>query len=174
MFYGIIAVIGLGLWLLFSGSSKKDEEIKLGGSPEEQQARIDEMNKRRDEMVKVSEKSGNRNPQWRDAQSLYLQGFRDYKKGQFTRAIESFRGALSIYPSHQLASRYLTLARRKQDELIQANLSRAREYRERGMYQKCSAHFAMSMTLLAEPTNALYKEAKAGLEECNLYVEGRY
>jgi hypothetical protein len=174
LLYGMVALILAGIFLIAQGKKKKAEEVSLGGKPEETESRLQEYQRRKELYVKASERDGVRNPQWREAQALYLQGFRDYKKGQYTRAIEAFRGALSIYPNHQMASRYMVLAKRKVDEVVQGNIKRAREYREKSMYQKCSAHFAMAMTLLNDPSSATYKEARSGMEECNLYLEGRY
>ncbi len=174
VFYLVVGLIAVGFWLMLSGNKKKIEETPLGSSPEEIDSRMQDYERRKENFVKVQEKEGTRNAQWKDAQALYLQGFRDYKKGQYSRAIEAFRGALSIFPNHQLAARYLTLARRKLDEVIQYNMKRGREYREKLMYAKCAGHFNVAMTLINDPGNATYKEAKTAAEECNLYLEGRY
>ena len=36
----------------------------------------------------------------RQAQENYIKGFRDFKKGQYERALESFQACLALYPDH--------------------------------------------------------------------------
>lgn len=174
IFYGVVALLGAGGYFFLSPTAKRMDPPPLGGSPTETTDRIQDIAKEVDRKILLSEKEGHRNPNWREAQSLYLQGFRDYKKGQYGRAIESFRGALSVYPAHQQANRYLQQTRRKLEEITQKQMQKAREYRERNMFQKCAANFALAMSVIHDPNSSLYKEAKVGRDDCQVRVEGRY
>lgn len=110
----------------------------------------------------------------RQAQENYVKGFRDYKDGQYERAVESFQACLSLYPDHILCNRYLRLAQKKFDELIEAQMVLGRKYRDQGLYRECLSAFQNVRTMVKDFNSPRYREAKANFDACNAYVEGRF
>jgi len=167
-FYYLIVGIALGLgWLLWP-SHKPPAENTPVQSDDQIESTIQDFRSKEE----ILRKQINDSPQYKEAQALYLQGFRDYRKGQFELAIEEFRAALSIYPDHQLANRYLKLARRRLDEEIQQSIIEGRQFRERNMFRRCVASFDIAMSFLKDPNNLTYREAKEMRDECALHLEG--
>jgi hypothetical protein len=108
------------------------------------------------------------------SQSYYVKGFRDYRLGQFGRSILSFQAALSFNPSHVLAKKYLTLAIRKQDELVDFNMQQGRRYRDKGNYRLCKSAYQQVMVIRKDTTDKKYKEAKQMFDVCDTLAKGRY
>lgn len=119
------------------------------------------------------EKKGTDTPQFQSAEQHYLKGFRDYQQGQYGRAMQSFQAALSFYPSHELARKYLVLARRKFDELARFHLTQGRRYRGKNNFRLCSASYAQVLIMVKDSSDPIYKEAKQYYDECELRKQGR-
>lgn len=164
-YYIVIGLVLLGLWLFWPTKKKVKDDVPIQ-TDESVDSTIQDFRSKQ-QMLK---KQMNTSPQYKEAQSLYLQGFRDYRKGQYGRAIEEFRAALSIYPDHALATRYLKMARKQLDETVQMSMIEGRQYRERNMFKRCVASFDIAMTLLGDPNNRIFKEAKEIRDECALHL----
>lgn len=173
-FYGIIIVVGIGLfWFLNEGqkSTKKSTELR-------QEYDVSESINQSIEAVKgiESEKQnkGEDTLQFKVAQENYIKGFRDYRQGQYARAMQSFQAALSFYPAHDLARKYWTLSKRKFDEKVQLLMIQGRNYYGKNNYRLCKSSFASVMIMMKDPADLIYKEAKQYYDECSLRLEGRF
>ena len=118
--------------------------------------------------------SGQNSMQYKAAQENYVKGFRDYRQGQYARAIQSFQAALSFYPNHELARKYILLAQRKFDEMVNYNMSQGRKYYQKQNYKMCQSAFANVMVMLKDSTKPKYIEAKQLFDECNLRTEAKF
>src|SRR5690606_5682094 len=107
-------------------------------------------------------------------QASYVRCFRDYRQGQYTRAIQHCQAALSLYPKHELAERYLSLATRKRDEKIQYLLSQGRLYRQRGFYKICMSTLRTVMYDIRDPEIIMFMEARQLYAECRKLSDVRY
>ena len=110
----------------------------------------------------------------RQAQSSFVTGFRDYRKGQFERSIGSFQACLALNPQHSLCNRYLRLAQRRFNEVVQYNMVLGRRYRDQNQYKACRSSFRNVIVMVKDANSVAYKEAKANYDACNAMVEGRY
>lgn len=108
------------------------------------------------------------------AQSHFIKGRRDYTNGQYGRAIQAFRDALTFEPSHNLAYKYLNLATRKQDEIVQINMVYGRKYKDRGNYKLCRASYQKVLDIKVNPDEQIHKEAKQMRDLCDTLTKGRY
>lgn len=173
-FYVILLAVGIVLgWFLLSGTKKKTNEFELRTS-EKIAEEINNSNQQIEALEKQQQERGLNSPQYKNAQSYFIKGFRDYQNGQFYRAIQSFQAALAIFPSHKLAQRYVILAQRRFDEEVHANMVQGKRYRERSNFQFCRAAFANVMTMLKDPNNPIFREAKQLYDECDFKMQGRY
>lgn len=108
------------------------------------------------------------------AQSHFIKGRRDYTNGQYGRAIQAFRDALTFEPNHNLAYKYLNLATRKQDEIVQINMVFGRKYKDRGNYKLCRASYQKVLDIKVNPDEQIHKEAKQMRDLCDTLTKGRY
>jgi hypothetical protein len=109
-----------------------------------------------------------------EAQKHFLLGFRDYQKGQFDRALTSFKTATIIDNKHSLASRYQVLAEKSRDEAIANKTLEGKRYREKSMYKRCSAAFDKVMDDISNHNDLRYREAAQYKKECDSLAETKY
>lgn len=173
-FYGIIAIIGGVLFLVFSGGGSKDKKKAppFRGSPEihEEIATSQKSMQALDARIaKLNDAT------YRRAQENYIKGFREFRQGHYTRAKDYFQIVLSLDPSHEMASRYYRLSLVKFDELIQANINQGLRYRERRNYKFCQSSFQNVLIMIQNnKTHPRYIEVSQFLDECTKAIEGRY
>lgn len=170
--YGGVALVVA--FLFFGESPKKKPVISLRTA--EQIDQDIESAKKLQQAAEDLRRRNNQNPSFemRQAQENYVKGFRDFRKGQYERALESFQACLSLAPEHVLCNRYLRLSQRKFDELIQYHMVLGRKYRDQEQYRACRAAFRNVMVMVKDPASTIYKEARANFEACNSFVEGNF
>jgi pSer/pThr/pTyr-binding forkhead associated (FHA) protein len=108
---------------------------------------------------------------YEEAQKHYIQGFRDYQKGNYSRAIISFETAMGLDTENVLARRYYRLAQKQKDEATTNLLLEGRRYREKNMYSRCSAAIDKALVLMNNKDDLKYKEAEKIKQECDLLQE---
>ncbi|GIL16656.1 MAG: hypothetical protein BroJett040_04070 [Oligoflexia bacterium] len=173
-FYLIVGVVlAIAAWLL-SPSGKKKKPIDDIRSQVEIEEDLAKSEKAIAEINKQSEKRQEGSIQFMTAQQHYVKGFRDYSQGQYGRAMQSFQASLAFYPQHDLAKRYYSLAKKKNDELIKFNMSQGTKYRSKNNYRLCASSFRSVLVLNHDPNDPLYKEAKQYMEECERLGQGKY
>lgn len=167
IFYGIIAAVILVAALLMNNSSKSDKIVAENLSID---AEIEASKKRQEQLLKSQTQDGLASRQYLDAQASYMKGLRDYREGYYKSAYISFNAAISIYPDHKLARRYLRLAQNKLDEQIQALMNEGNKAMEENKYQLAQSAFRNVMILVGDPESKIYKEAMEKLNESNLLL----
>lgn len=174
-FYGIIAVVAILGYFLFGTSSNKNVEDKLKvRSSAEITKELESSESNMENLQRIRQETGKNSEQYKNAQQNYVKGFRDYRQGQYARAMQSFQAAISIYPSHALSRKYYKLAQIKFGEQVQFNMMQGRRYRSNGNFRLCKSAFEKVMIMVKDPNDPLFKEAKQLLAECQLQSEGRY
>ena len=111
---------------------------------------------------------------YNEANKHFLEGFRDFQKGQFVRAIRSFETARIIDPNHALAVRYHRMADKARDELIAKMTLEGKRYREKSMFKRCSAAFEKVLDEIPNRNDLRYKEAEQFKRECDSRVESKF
>lgn len=171
-FYAIVVGVGLLLtWLLSKKPAVQDSNPDLR-SPAQIEKSIQELEEKKRKQIENLSKSGKHSPQFHEAQSAFIRGFRDYQQGQYIRALESFEMAEGL--RHPDAHRYKLLTRNKLSQLIQYKLDLGKKYRDRNNYKLCVAELNMVMVMIENTNDILYKEAKAMRNDCDLMLKGRY
>lgn len=169
----LFLLIAAFIYFFISSPNKKNDSVEIR-TDEAVDAEIEKTEKLREAALAERQKQGKNSQQFDDSQSIYLQGFRDYKQGNYGRAVELFQACLSLFPDHVLCSRYLRLAQRKYNELIQYHIILGRKYREQGQYSACRSSFRNVMVMVVDTTSAIYKEAKSNFDFCSTFVEDRF
>lgn len=173
-FYAIVAVVlGLGYWLISDQGAGKKPEVQLRTEGDVVRA-IEESAQAVQELRKQQVTVGKDTLQYKAAQEHYIKGFRDYRQGQYARAMQSFQAALSFYPAHELARKYLLQSQRKFEAQIDFNMSQGRKYYQKQNYKMCQSSFASVMMMVKDSTRPKYKEAKQFYDECSFRQEGRF
>ena len=174
LFYLLVAtVLGIGGLVLFGDSKKKAEDDGIRGQGA-LQAEIEKIQKRSEMLAREKEETGLNSRQYVEAQSAYIKGFRDYREGNYSRAIQNFTAALALFPKHQLAEKYRRLAERRLDELVQTSLFNGRKYMEQAQYDRALSEFRHVLVLINDKTNKRYQEAEERIKEIQLLLKGRY
>ncbi len=173
----IVLVVLIFGYILMSSSAKKRAEVSIRND-EQIQADIAtaEALKESASKKRLGSATGNPNEELAmdESQAIYIRGFRDYRKGQYGRALESFQACLSIYPQHVLCNRYKRLSERKYNELVQYQMVLGRRYRDQQQYSACVAAFQNVMYMILDTNNATFKEAKANYQACATFIGERY
>jgi pSer/pThr/pTyr-binding forkhead associated (FHA) protein len=175
MFYVVVLVLIGGAYYLFgtpSGAKKKESALltqeQIEKDTKNSEDRIEKLSKRR------AFKSEEEKTRFEEADRHYREGFRDYGKGQYGRAMKSFETAMAIDPSHELARRYYVLSQKRRDEEIAQLTLEGRRYKEKQMYSRCSAAFEKVLESMNNRDDAKYKQAEAIKRECDLLMDNRF
>ncbi len=174
-FYGLIALLGLIGFFLFSPSNKKSakdpNEIRTSTITLQDTAQAE---KRTQELLTLKKEKYD-TVQYRRAQENFVKGFRDFQQGQYARAREAFQVVLNLDPDNELAKRYFHLSKIKFDELVKFNMLQGNRYREKKNWKMCQSNYSNVMKMLLNRTDdPTYKEAQQYFQECTLNLEGRF
>lgn len=169
--YAALAIFAM--WIFTSPSKSRKKTIDLR-TEQQIQADIEAATKLKEVADAASVKRMDTSMNGRQAQENYVRGFRDYKKGQYERSLISFQACLALNPEHVLCNRYIRLAQRRFDELIQVQMVLGRKYRDQNQYKACRASFRNVMVMVKDANNPAFKEAKANYDACDAFVEGRF
>ena len=171
--FAIYAVVALAFaWLMWPTDNKK--KVSTLRTQEQIEADIEEAEQMKSAAQKEMGKQKDNSISYQQAQETYIKGFRDYRKGQYERALEQFQACLSLYPQHGLCSRYLRLSQRKFNEIIQQQMILGRKYRDQNQFKACLSSYRNVMVMIKDSQNVTYKEAKTNYDYCHYMIEGRY
>jgi pSer/pThr/pTyr-binding forkhead associated (FHA) protein len=109
--------------------------------------------------------------QYAEAQSFYLRGFREFREGNYGRAIQYLESALTLYPEHPLAKRYLSRSRLKFNEVVTQSLERGERYFISQKYQNAYNEYRTVILLLNDPANKSYQLAQKRIEAIQLIIK---
>ncbi len=168
----LIAIVLGGVWLFLddSGPQKKQEDaLRTNLEREDSIKTLSELKEQ-----ELEKRSKNALSSYKHAQSAYTKGIRDYRKGVYNRAIESFRACKTLYPQHELCASYLKKAEIKNQQIIQAWMIAGKEYREKRRFVPCMSSFKNVMIALRDKNNLAYKEAHENWKICQIQHEDRY
>lgn len=150
---------------------KKIENFESNELSERRIDSIDETIKELGEKFKESSlSSGN----GRNANSIFVQGKRDFDRGQFFYAKDAFGAVLSLEPDHSEARRMLRLSQQYGDNILEKQFAGGLENKEAGRFDLCKSDMKNIMNLLNDTTNPRYQEARKVLMECELKKRGNF
>lgn len=174
-FYLGVGVVGLAFAALLMSETPKPKTETGPRSTDEIQKEIEASEKKQEEIIqKRIFKSDAEKTRFEEAQRHFNEGFRDYQKGQWGRAMRSFETARTIDPLHQMAVRYYKLAEKERDQMISDLTLEGRRYREKSMWSRCSAQFEKVLDMIPNKDDVKYKAAEAMKKECDLQAESRF
>lgn len=171
----LYSIVAMAVLFLVFGSKKKDEVERPGLRTEEKiDEELKDIKKIIDDLKKRRKKSGRLTSQFRRAQVGYLKGFRDYKQGQYEKAIRYFQQCLSINPTHILCNRYLNLSQKRFNELIQYHMIVGKKSLDKKQYRSCMKSFKNVMFMVKDQSHKVFVEAKSNYDICEHHDKDRF
>ena len=118
-----------------------------------------------DSFQRAIEKRNKRNQKNKEKLAIYFKrGLREYREGNYFRAINEFESARQWSPNDSLANFYLRKTREKLDEHIQSYFSKATRDMDAINYMKASTSYCAVIRLLDKyPNDPRYKTAEEGI-----------
>ncbi|NDD90912.1 FHA domain-containing protein [bacterium] len=108
----------------------------------------------------------------KSAEMFFKQGFREYREGNYLRAMNQFELVLQLSPDHDLARRYRDNARMAIDEEVRSHLEFGKKTLDSGKLRQSRAHYEAILRLLhTDQANPAYIEAKDQLEKVRSEME---
>lgn len=104
----------------------------------------------------------------RNAQSIFIQGKRDFDRGNFFYARDAFVAVLSIDPSHAEARRMLRLSQQYSEDLLEKQFKDGLANKEAARFEACKSSMTNIMNLINDPENSRHREARKVYTECDL------
>ncbi|MEI8347161.1 MAG: hypothetical protein WCG27_06825, partial [Pseudomonadota bacterium] len=99
-------------------------------------------------------------------EEFFLRGQREYREGNYFRAIEEFNLALVLSPNNGRAMYYLNKSKQSLRNDIEINFAKARQEAEALRYRAAAVSYCTILKLLQSyEDDDDYKSAKAGIEE---------
>jgi|GEM_PF-993459 pSer/pThr/pTyr-binding forkhead associated (FHA) protein len=175
LFFVVAVILALGVlyYLFFDSSSSKSKKaaLKLRTQVVATQniAEAEKQNEQTQEELKPK-----KTVQYEKAQEQFIKGFRDYRSGNYLRALEAFAAALAFDPSHEQAKRYYALASRRQQEFIQGHFQAGKRYYGVKNYRLCESHLAIVLRSIKDQNDPTRQEALQYWRECKSRVELAY
>jgi len=155
----LLLVLGVVLYIVFSMDQNSPEGVKT-------ERRIAQDNSAEfTHGLKVE--SAEKDPEVEKKLEEYFQrGQREYRAGNYFRAIEEFNLALVLNPSNSRAMAYLDKSKKALDDDIQMNFQKARQEQESLRYTAASVSYCTILKLLQDyPEDERYKHAEDGIRE---------
>lgn len=168
----VAAILGAAAWLSQSPLVKR-KELKLRDAVSTEIA-INSSQTEYEKTMKDLEKRGQDTIQFKLSQEQYLRGFRDYRQGQYVRAMEEFQAALSFFPKHDLALKYYTLSKRRFDEQVQRNMIQGKRYYGINNFRLCMAYYSNVIKMKKVESDPIRREAKQYYDECEVKMRGKF
>jgi tetratricopeptide (TPR) repeat protein len=165
----VILIVGALAFIYMQSRStgRKAIEIKDSAAMDAEIENTNDTNEKR--QLEIMTK-GKDTQQYAEAQSFYLRGFREYREGNFSRAIQNFEAALALYPDHPLAKRYLSKSRLKLNETITAALERGERDFQLQKYLNAFNEYRTVLLLTNDPRNKNAQLAQKRIEAIQLIL----
>ena len=167
----ILALVLIGsVFLMVSKDKKAVKQEKLNVKTESEILKeveaIQALNKKESDKKAL-------NTQEQAARVAFIEGFRDYRKGYFHRALRMFQHCLTIHKTNPLCRSYVRKARIQIDKLIQKKVRLGNSYKRNKQYEACQAVFKSVEIMVQDSNSAIYKEAIANKKLCETQLKNQ-
>ena len=171
LYAGVALVLGL---IMFLGSGKKKSAVGPIAASKRVETEIELTTKRLDDLIRERQSQERDSVTYKDAEGAFIEGYRDYREGNFKRARDAFSAAASLNPNHKFAARYFTLAVQKLEKAVTESLLAGQRYTERNQYKQAQSAYRRVMFLLDDTNDKRYQEAKLKVEELEIILKGNF
>jgi pSer/pThr/pTyr-binding forkhead associated (FHA) protein len=107
------------------------------------------------------------------AQENFQKGMREFQMGQYARAQEFLQVVLNLHPGHQIATKYLNLARVRFDEVLKAKLMLGESSYQKHNFKMCASQYQQVMNMLeGRNRDETYRLAESMYNKCQYAIQG--
>ena len=159
LFAGILLAMG---YVYLSDQKKPAAEKKTLKTEEELSKELEGLGKLTDETEEEKHMSSGEEA----AQTAFIRGFRDYRKGFFRRALKQFEHCSTLFRGHDLCRSYAQKSKINLEKLIQQKIILGKQRRTNKQYEKCAAIFKSVEIMIQDASSPVYKEARENRRHC--------
>lgn len=165
-----IAVCGAAYYFTMPAPQKSKSNFKIENfeSDTKSERRIDSIEDTIKDLDKKLQESNYFSENGRNAQAIFIQGKRDFDRGNFFYARDAFGAVLSIDPSHAEARRMLRLSVQYSEDLLEKQFKDGLANKDAGRFEVCKSAMKNIINLISDPENSRHREAKKVYTECDL------
>ena len=107
------------------------------------------------------------------AQENFQKGMREFQMGQYARSQEFFQVVLNLHPGHEIATKYLNLARVRFDEVLKAKLILGESSYQKHNFKMCASQYQQIMNMLeGRNRDETYRQAENMFNKCQYAIQG--
>ena len=107
------------------------------------------------------------------AQENFQKGMREFNMGQYARSQEFFQVVLNLHPGHEIATKYLNLARIRFDEVLKAKLILGESSYQKHNFKMCASQYQQIMNMLeGRNRDETYRQAESMFNKCQYAIQG--
>ncbi len=165
-------IFGAGYYFTAPKPAATIKKLEAFESESKSERRIDSLDDSIEALDKKFKESLTYSENGQNANSIYIQGKRDFDRSQFFYARDAFSAVLSLEPSHAEARRMLRLSNQYADDLLEKQFKEGLASKDVGRFEICISSMKNIMNLTNNPTSPRYLEAKKIATECDLLKKG--
>ena len=107
------------------------------------------------------------------AEENFMKGMREFQLGQYARAQEFLQVVLNLNPGHDVATKYLKLARIRFDEVLKAKLVLGETSYQKHNFKMCASQYLQIMNMLeGRNRDETYRLAESWYKKCEYAAQG--
>lgn len=107
------------------------------------------------------------------AEENFMKGMREFQLGQYARAQEFLQVVLNLNPGHDVAAKYLKLARIRFDEVLKAKLVLGETSYQKHNFKMCASQYLQIMNMLeGRNRDETYRLAESWYKKCEYAAQG--
>lgn len=159
--------------LLNQGDKSKPKPVPLSAT-KKSELEIETASKRLDDLIRARSTEERDSVTYKDAESAFIEGYRDFREGNYKRARDAFSAAASLNPNHKFAARYQVLASQKLEQSITKAMEAGKIHTERNQFKQALAAYKRVMFLTDDVNDKRFQEAKIKVDEIDLILKGNF
>ena len=125
------------------------------------------------EMTTEETETANLPPEELEARVAFIRGFRDYRKGYYSRALKSFKHCVTLNKAYGICRSYVRQAQTQVNRIIQKKMLLGKNYQQNKQYDACKAAFLSVEIMIQNASSPVYKEARENRKLCELKTKNR-
>lgn len=177
-FYVIIGIIALAAIFLFldpqkPSKSNKDKKTSVLKYEDEVALQLNSKNEKQVESELRKKYEQKNTAMALRAEENFMKGMREFQLGQYARAQEFLQVVLNLNPGHEVATKYLKLARIRFDEVLKAKLVLGETNYQKHNFKMCASQYLQIMNMLeGRNRDETYRLAESWYNKCQYAAQG--
>lgn len=177
-FYIILGIVVLAAAYLFIQPNKatkvaKDKKVTTLKYEDEVSLQLNSKNEKQIEAELRKKYEQKNSAMALRAEENFMKGMREFQLGQYARAQEFLQVVLNLNPGHEVATKYLKLARIRFDEVLKAKLILGESSYQKHNFKMCASQYLQVMNMLeGRNRDETYRLAESWYKKCEYAAQG--